>query len=81
MMVANIHGGGWSAKGFPDLVTCMGGRFVAFELKVGDNDLQEDQKIWKRRVIRAGGVFASPYTLGEFQQVVEDVLDGTYSMF
>lgn len=41
----NLYGDGFSGKGKPDLLTCINGRFVAFELKVGSNDMQDDQKI------------------------------------
>lgn len=71
---ANIHGGGWSAKGFPDLILCIDGRFCAFELKVGENGMQSDQRVWKKRIERAGGLHFTPYTLEEFINDVEDVL-------
>ena len=67
----NQFGNGWSAKGAPDLVVCINGRFVAFELKVGENDLQEDQKIHRLRIRRSGGLHYSPYTLEEFIEIVE----------
>ena len=63
---ANIHGGGWSAKGFPDIVVCLNGQFVAFELKVGDNGLQPDQEIWRKRIEGAGGLYYLPYTFAAF---------------
>lgn len=72
IVLANIHGGGWGAKGFPDLITCIHGRFVAFELKVGNNDMDAAQRIWKKRIERAGGVVYKPYTLEEFQSYVRN---------
>lgn len=72
----NIHGGGWSSKGVPDLTVCINGRFVAFELKVGENDLQDDQKIHRIRIQRSGGLHYSPYTLEEFIKIVEDLKNG-----
>lgn len=68
----NIHGGGWGAKGAPDLIACINGRFIAFELKVGSNDMQDDQIIHKRRIERSGGNHHTPYTLDEFIKIVED---------
>ncbi len=41
----NVYGGGRTAKGAPDLITCIGGQFVAFELKVDNNQMQPDQVI------------------------------------
>ena len=60
----NQFGNGWSAKGAPDLTACINGKFVAFELKVGENDLQDDQKIHRNRIRRSGGLHYSPYTGG-----------------
>lgn len=67
----NKYGDGRSGKGCPDLITCIGGRFVAFELKVGNNDLQDDQKIHKIRIERSGGLHFAPYSLEEFIKIVE----------
>lgn len=67
----NKYGDGRSGKGAPDLITCINGRFVAFELKVGDNDLQDDQEIHKRRILRSGGLHFSPYTFEEFVKIME----------
>lgn len=67
----NIHGGGWGAKGAPDLIACIHGKFVAFELKVGDNDMQPDQRIHKKRIETNGGSHYCPRTLEEFINIVE----------
>lgn len=72
----NKFGDGYSAKGCPDLLTCINGRFVAFELKVGDNDMQDDQKIHKIRIERSGGLHYSPYTLEEFINIIKELLQG-----
>ena len=69
----NLYGDGFSGKGKPDLIACINGRFVSFELKVGKNDMQDDQKIHKLRIERSGGLHYSPYTLSEFISIVEDL--------
>ena len=69
----NKYGDGRSGKGAPDLYTCIDGQFVAFELKVGSNDMQDDQKIHKLRIERSGGLHYSPYTLSEFINIIEDL--------
>ena len=74
----NQFGNGWSAKGAPDLTVCINGRFVAFELKVGSNDMQDDQKIHKLRIERSNGLHFSPYTIDEFITIVEDLINGNY---
>ena len=69
----NLYGDGRSGKGKPDIIACINGRFVAFELKVGLNDMQDDQKIHKLRIERSGGLHYSPYSLEEFIKIVEDL--------
>lgn len=69
----NIHGGGWGAKGAPDLIACIDGRFVAFELKVGMNDMQPDQRIHRQRILKNQGRHYCPRTLEEFISIVEEV--------
>ena len=71
----NLYGDGFSGKGKPDIIACINGRFVSFELKVGSNDMQDDQKIHKLRIERSGGLHCSPYTLEEFISIVEDLLN------
>ena len=71
----NLYGDGWSGKGKPDIIACIKGKFVAFELKVGSNDMQDDQKIHKLRIERSNGLHFSPYTLSEFISIVEGLLN------
>ena len=71
----NLYGDGRSGKGKPDIIACINGRFVAFELKVGDNYMQDDQKIHKIRIERSKGLHYTPYTLDEFRHIVEVLLD------
>ena len=67
----NLYGDGRSGKGKPDIIACINGKFVAFELKVGTNDMQDDQRIHKIRIERSNGLHYSPYTLQEFIEIVE----------
>lgn len=69
----NLYGDGWSGKGKPDIIACINGKFVAFELKVGSNNMQDDQKIHKLRIERSGGLHFSTYTLEEFINIVENL--------
>ena len=71
----NLYGDGMSGKGKPDIIACINGQFVAFELKVGENDLQDDQKIHRLRIRRSNGLHFSPYTLDEFKNIVERLLN------
>lgn len=70
----NLYGDGMSGKGKPDVIACINGLFVAFELKVGENDLQDDQKIHRIRIRRSNGLHFSPYTIEEFIDIVESLL-------
>lgn len=69
----NIHGGGFTGKGAPDIVVCLNGRFIAFELKVKNNTMQDDQIIHKRRIEKSGGLHYTPYSLAEFISILEDL--------
>lgn len=71
----NLYGDGWSGKGKPDIIACINGKFVAFELKVGANNMQADQVIHKRRIERSGGLHFSPYSLEEFIDIVEGLIN------
>lgn len=68
----NIHGGGWGTRGAPDLLACIAGRFVAFELKVGSNQMAPAQKIHKGRIEASGGRHYVPRSLEEFKRMVEE---------
>lgn len=67
----NKYGDGRSGLGTPDLITCINGRFVAFELKVGDNDMSKAQKIRKKQIEASGGRHYAPYTIDEFIECVK----------
>ena len=71
----NKYGDGRSAKGCPDLICCIQGKFVAFELKVGKGKLKPDQRIHKKRIERNKGYHYTPYTLMEFQNKIRDLLN------
>lgn len=67
----NKYGDGWSAKGCPDLICCINGRFVTFELKVGNGKMKPDQRIHKRRIERNGGMHHVPYSIEEFKHLID----------
>lgn len=69
----NLYGDGRSGKGKPDIIACINGLFVAFELKVGENDLQDDQKLHRVRIKRSKGLHYAPYTIEEFISIVEEL--------
>lgn len=70
----NIHGGAWGSTGTPDLIVCIKGRFVAFELKMGDATLRPDQKMHRNRIIKNQGLHYVPRTLVQFTEIVDSLL-------
>lgn len=65
LLVVNIHGGGWSNKGFPDLLVFGAGKCVPVELKDGDAyGAQPDQIVWQRRFEKVG---VNSYICSSFQ--------------
>ncbi len=70
----NIHGGGWGAKGSPDLIACINGRFVAFELKVGNNTMSAIQRLHKERIATNEGLHFCPRSLEEFIKIIERMI-------
>lgn len=72
LLAVNMHGGGATNKGFPDLLVFGRGKAVAFELKGGSGyRMQGDQELWRERLLRVG----TPHhvvrdDLGKFKEIV-----------
>jgi hypothetical protein len=60
------HGGVYSQSGIPDLIVCLKGRFIAFEVKTEKGKVSALQEITLRRIRKAGGI-------AEVVRSVEDV--------
>lgn len=67
----NIYGSGYTAKGAPDIIMCVNGEFVALELKVGNNDLSNAQKIHMTRIVRSQGKHYTPRSIDEVKAIIE----------
>ena len=50
------HGGMYGTAGIPDIIACINGRFVAFEVKTETGRLSKLQEVTLRRIRDAGGV-------------------------
>jgi len=50
------HGGQFGAAGIPDIIACVKGRFVAFEVKTATGKLTVLQAITIKQIQRAGGI-------------------------
>lgn len=70
----NVYGAGYTAKGAPDLIASIKGRFVAFELKVGTNTMEPAQIIHSKRIKRSGGLHFTPYTFNEAKTIIDKLL-------
>ena len=49
------HGGIYGTAGIPDIIACLHGRFVAFEVKTESGKLSKLQEITIQRIKEAGG--------------------------
>lgn len=69
LLAVNIHGGGFSNKGFPDLLVFGDQKAVAVELKADSGyKVQPDQIIWRRRFKAVG---TPHYVIDDFDTFVE----------
>lgn len=67
------HGGMYGTAGIPDIICCINGRFVAFEVKnaVGKTTVLQEMDI--KSIQNAGGIAAVVRSLDEVQTVVAAV--------
>ncbi|MGI6120178.1 MAG: VRR-NUC domain-containing protein [Desulfosporosinus sp.] len=65
------HGGYYGTAGIPDIIVCYRGRFIAFEVKAGDNQPTALQKITIRKILKAGGYALVVKSVEEVTQVIE----------
>lgn len=74
----NMYGSGRTAKGAPDVIACICGKFVAFELKVGNNKQQPDQLIHEKRIKQSMGLHYVVYDFETFKNIVSEISGGYY---
>ncbi len=75
MLAVNIHGAGWSNKGFPDLLVFHDGKVVAVELKSDSGyKVQPDQVVWRNRLVRQGIPHHIVRSVEEFDAVLREEL-------
>jgi len=68
------HGGQFGQAGLPDLVCCIGGRFIAFEVKTDIGKLTPLQAVAIRKIKEAGGTAEVVRSLDEVKAVIEKLL-------
>lgn len=69
----NVHAGGMTGKGTPDVLICLDGKFVGCELKVKGNKMDAAQEIRRCQILESGGYHILPYSFPEFLQAIEDI--------
>ena len=72
------HGGVYGTAGIPDIVCCIGGRFVAFEVKTPSGKLTKLQEIMIRRIEAAKGKAYKVSSVEEVKKILEYLEDEPY---
>jgi hypothetical protein len=69
------HGGIYGTAGIPDIICCIGGRFVAFEVKVPSGRLTKLQETTMQRIRKAKGKACKVSSVGEVKTILERLED------
>jgi len=65
------HGGMYGTAGIPDIIACISGRFVAFEVKTPSGKLTKLQEITIQRINEAKGYACKVTSVGEVREILE----------
>jgi hypothetical protein len=65
------HGGIYGTAGVPDIIACVNGRFVAFEVKTPSGKATKLQEAIIKKILTAGGVAAVVRSVDEVRAVLE----------
>ncbi|HAS04382.1 MAG TPA: VRR-NUC domain-containing protein [Dehalococcoidia bacterium] len=65
------HGGIYGTAGLPDIICCIGGRFVAFEVKASSGKLTKLQESTIRRIRKAKGQACKVSSVEEVKTILE----------
>lgn len=66
------HGGMYGTAGIPDIIACMGGRFVALEVKQPGGKPTRLQEITLGKIREAGGIAAVVTSVEEVRSVLDE---------
>ncbi|MFX4263106.1 VRR-NUC domain-containing protein [Pelotomaculum propionicicum] len=69
------HGGIYGTAGIPDIICCIGGRFVAFEVKTPSGKLTKLQEITIQRIRKAKGQAYKVSSVKEVKTILERLED------
>jgi hypothetical protein len=69
------HGGQYGTGGLPDIICCINGRFIAFEVKTPDGKLTKLQEVMLQRITDAGGEAYKVTSLQEVKEIINKTLE------
>ena len=67
------HGGKFGTAGLPDIICCVNGRFVAFEVKTPDGKLTKLQEITIQHIKDAKGSAYKVTSLQEVKEIIQNL--------
>ena len=67
------HGGMYGTAGIPDIIACVDGRFVAFEVKTETGQLSKLQKVTLGRIRDAGGRAYMVRSAAEVAEIMKEM--------
>ena len=67
------HGGMYGTAGLPDIICCIGGKFVAFEVKTPSGKLTKLQETTLNRIQRAKGIAYKVTSLQEVKEIIKNL--------
>ena len=70
------HGGYYGTAGIPDIVACVSGRFVAFEVKAEKGKTTPLQEKCLNQIREAGGVAEVVRSVAEVRAVIQNLTGG-----
>lgn len=68
-----VHVSAYQSQGEPDIIGCYMGAYVAFELKVDNNETSALQDYKLAEITSNGGYAFAPRTLKEVKEVLDDI--------
>jgi len=72
------HGGIYGTAGIPDIICCIKGRFVAFEVKQPSGRLTKLQEITIQRIQRAEGKAFVVTSVKDVISILDDIKESPY---
>ncbi|GHU80067.1 hypothetical protein AGMMS49992_32730 [Clostridia bacterium] len=69
------YGGLHGTAGIPDIIACVRGRFVAFEVKTPSNDLTDLQRMTIRKINEAGGIAVKVTSVEEVKRIIKNITE------